>query len=130
MNLQPTAPTMQRTSTGYELQPFVLPNYVTISGGISVEGDLHVEGRVDGAVHCNTLHVAKDAHIDGRIVAEHVIVDGSISGEVFARRVALSRTCRVEAEICQASMTLEEGAYFDGSSRSHEDPLALANLAA
>lgn len=109
-----------------EAPPTVLGPHVVIEGNLSVPGEVRLEGVVFGDVRCRVLIVAEQAEVDGMIVADQVAIAGRARGAIFADTLALRSGCAVEAEIYHRTMTLEQGAYFEGKSRRHEDPLSLA----
>ena len=51
------------------------------------------------------------------LAAERVIVRGRTSGVIRAMTVALRASARVEGDIHHMSLTIEEGAEFDGTCR-------------
>ena len=101
--------------------------WLTITGNLQSEGEVQVDGRVEGDIRCAHLVVGKDATITGNIVAEEVVVRGKVIGTIRANRVILQDSARVESEIFHKSLIIEEGACFDGESRRIAEP---ANAAA
>ena len=51
---------------------------LVITGQISCKGDLHLSGQLRGDVHCHKLLVGKAAKIQGNVIADEVVVQGSI----------------------------------------------------
>lgn len=120
-----TGKTSQREaprSIGPEL---TLGRHVRIIGTIEIEGDLRLQGHIEGEVHCRRLLIEPTGCIDGLAVAEVVEIDGSIIGEVFADRMKLRNNCNVEADIHHCNLVLEDGAFFEGRSRRHINTQAL-----
>ena len=99
---------------------------VTIVGSLSVEGDVLVEGTVDGDVRCGGLQIAERGAVEGLIVAESVVVLGEFMGLIYAHELVLGAGCAVEGQIFHNKLVLEEGSYFEGKSRHHGDPLLIA----
>jgi cytoskeletal protein CcmA (bactofilin family) len=104
----------------------VVGDGASIVGTLNVPGDIVVEGIIDGEVRCNALVIEANGLIEGTIVAEKVVVYGEVSGEIYARELLLRTGCAVEGQIHHCKLVLEEGCYFEGLSRRHDDPLRLA----
>lgn len=99
---------------------------VAIVGALTVEGDVHVEGTVDGDIRCGSLQIVERGIVEGLIVADRVVVLGEFSGMIYARELVLAAGCAVEGQIYHHTLVLEEGCYFEGKSRRHSDPLLIA----
>jgi cytoskeletal protein CcmA (bactofilin family) len=63
--------------------------------------------------------------VTGTISAERVIVRGQTSGAIRAMSVALQSSARVEGDIHHMSLTIEQGAEFDGRCRRPANPTEL-----
>lgn len=104
----------------------VIDPWLMITGDLQSEGDVQVDGQIRGDIRCTQLTVSKDAKIDGNIVADEVVVRGTVKGIIRANRVLLQDTACVESEIFHKSLAIEQGATFDGQSRNSEEPLKVA----
>ena len=89
------------------------------------KGELHVNGRVQGDVHCVALVLGENAQVEGNVVAEDVMVHGRLIGSVRALKVMLQSTAYVEGNLFHKSLSLEQGTYFEGESRPSDDPLPI-----
>ena len=96
---------------------------LTITGNVTSKGELHVNGRVQGDVHCVALVLGENAQVEGSVVAEDVMVRGRLIGSVHALRVMLQSTAYVEGNLFHKSLSLEQGTYFEGKSRPSDDPV-------
>jgi cytoskeletal protein CcmA (bactofilin family) len=96
---------------------------LTITGNLQSQGDVQVDGKICGDVHCAHLLVGKDGIITGDIVADQAVVRGKVKGTIRANRVVLQESARVESEIFHKTLSVDEGASFDGQSRRTQDPL-------
>lgn len=105
---------------------FVVPPGVTIEGGVIFDGQVCVEGHVQGEVRCLHAVIAADGFVDGLVVADEVSVEGQVDGAIYATHLHLKADCNVEGEIYHADLTLDRGCYFEGKSRRHEDALQMA----
>jgi cytoskeletal protein CcmA (bactofilin family) len=98
---------------------------LVITGNVTSKGEIHLDGQVRGDIHCLSLVVSEKSQIEGNVVAEDVAIRGSIIGSVRALRVALHPQCHVEGDLFHHSLTIAQGAYFDGEARPC-NPLSLS----
>jgi cytoskeletal protein CcmA (bactofilin family) len=104
----------------------VINRGVTIVGSLSLEGEVFIEGTVDGEVWCTGLEIDTRGIVDGLIVAERVVVLGEFRGHIYANELVLRTGCAVEGQIFHNKLVLEQGCYFEGKSRRHNNPQQLA----
>ena len=104
--------------------PSVLSSDLTVVGNIKTEGDIQIEGTIEGDVRAHQLTVGETATIKGEIVGDDVIVNGRVIGRVRGLRVRLSASARVEGDIIHKTIAIESGAHFEGSVQRQDDPLA------
>jgi cytoskeletal protein CcmA (bactofilin family) len=90
---------------------------MTVVGKISGEGTVKILGRIEGELHATTVLIAEGAEVEGDIVAEDLTVGGRVKGIIHANRVKLNGTAVVEGDIFHRSLSIEENARFEGSSR-------------
>ena len=103
----------------------LIDSWLVITGNLQSEGEIQVEGRIEGDIRCANLIVGKDANIMGSIIAEEVIVRGKVKGSIRANRVTLQDTAIVESDIYHKSMSIEQGACFEGASKRRDQPLTI-----
>ena len=104
--------------------PSVLSSDLTVVGNIKTQGDIQVEGTVEGDIRAHQLTVGESATIKGEIVGDDVIVHGRVIGRVRGLKVRLTASARVEGDIIHKTIAIEAGAHFEGSVQRQEDPLA------
>jgi cytoskeletal protein CcmA (bactofilin family) len=117
------APAPRKASSSNAATRSLIDSWLTIRGDLESEGEVQVDGQVNGDIRCAHLVVGKDAVIVGNITAEEVIVRGKVNGIIRALSVTLQDTAVVESEIFHKSLAVEQGACFDGQSRRRNDPM-------
>jgi len=55
---------------------------------------VEINGEIEGELHCTSLIVSRQARVTGAIVAERLIVHGSVEGPIQAREVVLKSEWR------------------------------------
>ncbi len=103
--------------------PSILSADLTVTGSIVSDGEVQLDGTVEGDVRASSLTIGEEATVKGEVVAENVVVRGRVEGSVRARQVQLAATARVEGDVVHASLAIESGAYFDGHCKRSSDPL-------
>ena len=96
---------------------------MTIVGKITGEGTVKVFGRIEGELRASTVEIAPGAEVEGDIVADDLSVGGRVKGTIHANRVKLNGSASVEGDIFHRSLSIEENARFEGSSRRDESAL-------
>lgn len=104
--------------------PSILSADLTITGSIISEGEVQLDGTVDGDVRAASLTIGEEASVKGEVIAETVVIRGRVEGSVRARQVQLAATARVEGDVVHATLAIESGAFFDGHCKRSSDPLS------
>ena len=103
----------------------VIADDLHIKGEVTTEGDIELKGTLEGEVTCRTLLIAEDAKVEGKATAEKVVVRGSVDGQINGIRVTLTSSAKVKGELVCKALSVDEEAYFDGTSQRVNDPLGL-----
>ena len=94
--------------------PSILGHDLVITGDIIADGEIQIEGRVEGNIKATSLTIGEQGSVNGTIKAGTVIVRGKVSGKINASRVEMLDTANVTADVVQDSLTIANGAFFDG----------------
>jgi cytoskeletal protein CcmA (bactofilin family) len=117
MARSPAASSTPRTPTlGAHAPGSVLARGARVRGRISGEGDLTIEGEVEGDVTVSgALAIEEGGSITGDVGAASLVVSGVLRGDVDARGpVAVRAGANVEGDLSGSEVSLEEGAAFRG----------------
>ncbi len=95
-----------------QAEPSLLGKGVSIKGRISGDGDLTIEGTVDGEVTVGgTLHIADEARVHANVEASSVVVDGVLEGDIASQgTVHVGANSTLTGTIRAAGFAMEEGA--------------------
>ncbi len=105
----------------------VIADDLHIKGEVITQGDIELKGTLEGEVTCRTLLIAEDARVEGKATAEKVVVRGAVDGSIHGIRVTLTSSARVKGELVCKALSVDEEAYFDGTSQRVNDPLAVGD---
>jgi cytoskeletal protein CcmA (bactofilin family) len=97
--------------------PSILSSDLKIEGDIVSQGELHISGSIKGDVVARKLTLGEGGSITGAVEADVAIVAGNLAGRLTATSVVLARTARVVADVTHVSLSIEQGAVFEGFSR-------------
>lgn len=120
--VEPAAASALRKGSGAPTRS-VIDAWLRINGNLESEGEVQVDGQIQGDIRCAHLTVGRDALVNGNITADEVVVRGKVMGCIRANRVILQDCAHVESEVFHKKLSIEEGACFEGRSRRCEDPL-------
>jgi cytoskeletal protein CcmA (bactofilin family) len=92
----------------------------TIEGNLNFSGGLRIDGQVNGSVVAaqgkpSTLVLSEHARVNGEVNVTHLVINGSISGPVFASEyMELQSKARVNGDVHYATLEIQLGAIVDG----------------
>ena len=92
---------------------FIGPD-VVVSGDVVSTAQIHIDGRVDGNVRCETLVQGDGGTIAGHIAADTAHLAGLVDGTVKARLVTLEPTARVTGDVTYETLSIAAGATIEG----------------
>jgi len=106
--------------------PSILGRDLIITGDIKTDGDVQIDGRLDGNVKASNVTIGEQGAVNGKITASTVHVRGKLTGKIDANVVDISETANVQADVIQDQLTIANGAFFDGKcSRKTAAPTPL-----
>ncbi len=112
LDVPPPKPRTSKTA-----MPSIVSEGLHISGNLFSDGDLQIDGRIEGDIQGRNVTVGATGTVMGKISADEAIVSGSVSGEIRARSIQLTRTAKVQSDLTQETLTIEAGALFEGTCR-------------
>lgn len=101
---------------------------VNYEGNISGSGELQVDGKLKGDIRVARVVVGENGSVEGNVAADVVEIRGRVSGTIAGKSVKLFSTSRVEGDITQEQLSVEQGAWFQGRciQAKREAPAATA----
>jgi cytoskeletal protein CcmA (bactofilin family) len=113
-----------------------------IEGNMKFNEGLRVDGEVFGDIQATAeesslLVISEAAVVQGAIMADHVIINGTVRGPVHARELLeLQPKARIEGDVSYIALEMHQGATISGQLRplmasgAGEDEKPLLKLAA
>ena len=112
--------------------PSIISENLHVVGNLKTEGEVQVDGIIEGNVAGRTLAVGEKAQITGEIMADEVMVRGVVHGRIRARQVELAKTAKVIGDILHEVPSIESGAYIEGHckrlEKSRDDSARLMDV--
>lgn len=97
--------------------PSIIGSTCNIAGNVVGQGELQIDGRIEGNVQCDSLVVGDSGMITGEICADTVLVLGTVTGQIKARTIELASTARIFGDVVYDNLAVATGALVE--SRFH-----------
>jgi cytoskeletal protein CcmA (bactofilin family) len=94
-----------------------------INGNITFTHGLRIDGEVNGDIRANEDHasllvISESATVVGAVIADHIIINGTIKGPVYAQHMLeLQPKARIEGDVQYAALEMHQGALITGQLR-------------
>ncbi len=94
-----------------------------ITGDIIFSDGLRVDGDVSGNIQAkeelaSILVISESAKVTGAVAADHIIINGSVTGPVHARMMLeLQPKARIDGDVQYAALEMHQGALISGQLR-------------
>lgn len=112
------APAVQETKQKPKKNaPSIISAGLHVVGNLTSDGEIHVDGVVNGDILADELTVGPDAQITGHIEADVALIRGHVNGIIRARSVTLAKSARVIGDIVHEDLAIETGAQMEGHCR-------------
>jgi cytoskeletal protein CcmA (bactofilin family) len=103
--------------------PSIISADLRIEGNLFSDGDLQIDGVVQGDILTNSLTLGEGAEVNGTIRADSVRICGTVNGKVEAKSVTLAKTALLNGDVVHETLAVEAGASIDGHLRRMEIPV-------
>jgi len=94
--------------------PSIISRDLSIVGDLLSDGEIQIDGKVNGDIRTRILIVGESAKVKGEIVAETCHVLGRVDGQIKAKVVKLAATSHVVGDILHEDLSIETGAFLEG----------------
>lgn len=103
----------------------------TVEGDVHFSGGLHVDGTIRGRVVAEeggdaVLRVSEVGSVEGDIVAPHVIINGTVHGDVYAStHLELAEKASIHGNVYYNLIEMAMGASVNGNLVHQNEPVGL-----
>lgn len=109
-----TSPKKEAKTTLQASPPSIISVDMTVTGDFVSDGEIQVDGKIKGDVHCSKLTIGQRGTVEGTVCAERALLRGKIVGQIEAQQVTLMSTATVIGDIVHEALTIEPGAHIEG----------------
>lgn len=120
----PALPEPPKRTAAARSGPSIISADVKMSGTIVSQGELDINGQIEGDVRASALTVGETGAVKGEVIAESVVIRGTVEGRIRGRKVQLCTGAKVRGDIFHASLAIEPNAIFEGAVKHAQDPMA------
>jgi len=111
----PTADAARRGSGS--AAPSIISRDLKIKGDLICNGDIQIDGEVEGDVQSRSITIGEGAEVRGTISCDNIRVCGSVNGQLKGQSVILAKTAKLVGDITHQTLSVEPGAFFEGQCR-------------
>lgn len=103
-----------------------------IEGDLQFSGGLHIDGLVKGAIRAEedseaVVRISDIGEIDGDVIAPHIIVNGTVHGDVYAsKHIELAENASIKGNVYYHLIEMAMGAEVNGSLVHHKEPVSIS----
>jgi len=113
---EPSAQSSQQRAKSASI-PSIISADVVLTGTLFSNGDIQVDGRIEGDIRAVSVMISEFAAIYGNINSDEVIVRGRVEGSIHARKLQLCATSHILGNIVHEVLSVDAGAFFEGTCR-------------
>jgi cytoskeletal protein CcmA (bactofilin family) len=92
----------------------IISRDLKIKGDLICNGDVQIDGVVEGDVQSRSITIGDGADVRGTISGDNIRVCGSVDGQVKGNSVVLTKTAKVNGDVMHQTLAIEPGAFFEG----------------
>jgi cytoskeletal protein CcmA (bactofilin family) len=94
----------------------VLGPTLHFKGELHADEELLIKGRIEGSItHSQRVTVCAEGTVTANVRAQVIVIEGTVTGDLQAEKSVLVReTARLRGNITAPSVSIVEGAHFNG----------------
>lgn len=88
-----------------------------IKGDCAIEGDLRIDGTVEGNIRCTgKVVIGSEGKVNGNISCTHACLHGTVIGDAYVKEeLILKANCVMQGNIFTSKLEIESQAKFNGT---------------
>lgn len=106
----------------------LISSQTSVHGDMQFTGGLHIDGKVQGTLRADesgeaVVRISDVGEVDGDVVAPHIIVNGTVHGDVYAsKHIELASKASIKGNVYYSLIEMAMGAEVNGKLVHHQDP--------
>ena len=108
-----------------DARPSLIRPSLRIVANLRSQGEVQIDGTMDGDVLTNTLIIGEKGTINGESVADDVVVRGRVNGRIRAGKVQLAKSAHVVGEIRYNMLSIDSDAFVEGHCKHTDEPIEI-----
>jgi cytoskeletal protein CcmA (bactofilin family) len=101
-------------NTGKLAPPSIISSDMYVKGNLETEGDVQIDGKIDGDLKTFNVTVGKGATVNGEIHGQRITISGNVNGQIRGDEVLLSHSAHVVGDIHHKTLSIDAGAFLQG----------------
>ena len=93
-----------------------------IKGDCSIDGDMRIDGTVEGNIRCTgKIVIGPEGKIHGNLSCTHACLHGTIIGDAYVKEeLTLKANCVMQGNIYTTKLEIESQAKFNGTCNTND----------
>lgn len=93
-----------------------------IKGDCSIDGDMRIDGIVEGNIQCTgKIVIGPEGRIHGNLSCTHACLHGTIIGDAYIKEeLTLKANCVMQGNIYTSKLEIESQAKFNGTCNTND----------
>ena len=109
------------TRAPVEIETVIGPN-TSLQGDLHSSGGVRLDGDFSGTIEiAGNLVIGEQAQVIATITAHNVQIQGTVQGDITAKRVEILDTGKLWGDVVVDSFVLDDGGFYHGQSTMHSD---------
>lgn len=94
--------------------PTVISEGVDLTGNLSFEGTLYLDGKVTGEVYADKVNIGLSGLLEGKLIANEINISGKVFGKIDCKNLLIKANAYVDASIHYQQLEIQNGAVISG----------------
>ncbi len=100
-----------------------------VKGSIEVEGDLRLDGTIEGNVSCKgNVIIGPQGWVKGNVICANAVLYGMLQGDIqVTENLLMKAGCTMGGDVYTGELEIESGARFNGTCNTADKDTFVAN---
>lgn len=109
------------------LTPSLISADVRIQGSLISQGEVQLDGQIDGDIRAEQLVIGQHGKVIGSIEATEVVIHGKVEGAIKANKIAVEASAHISGDVFHDTLSIAAGAEVEGQIKrlSQQETLSI-----